>query len=187
MAQDVPPQPATYADLEAVPSHLIAEIIAGRLHTHPRPRPKHANTASVLGGTLVGSFQTGVNGPGGWWITDEPEVHLGDDIVVPDIVGWRRDRMPRLPDTSFYSISPDWVCEILSPSTESLDRSSKREIYAAHGVSHLWLIDPERRFIETFALTGGQWLLLATYCDDAKFAAPPFEAVPFALSLLWAD
>lgn len=187
MAQDAPAQPATYADLEAVPPHLVAEIIGGHLHTHPRPRLRHANAGSVLGGTLLGPFHLGAGGPGGWWILDEPELHLADDIVVPDIASWRRERMPSLPDEAWCSLAPDWVCEILSPSTARLDRTAKRELYAAHGVGHLWLVDPEQRFIEAFELNDGQWVLLATYYGEGAVAIQPFDAAPFELKLLWPD
>lgn len=143
MAQDAPSPRATYADLEAVPPHLVAEIIDGALYTHPRPRPRHAHAYSRLG-VLVGSkFDLGEGGPGGWIILDEPELHLGDDVVVPDIAGWRRGRMPRLPEEAFFTLPPDWVCEILSPSTERLDRTAKRDIYACRGVRHLWLVNPK--------------------------------------------
>lgn len=187
MAQDAPSLPATYADLEAVPPHLVAEIIHGQLYTHPRPRPKHARAYARLGMILGPKFDLGEGGPGGWWILDEPELHLGDDVVVPDIAGWRRQRMPQIPDEAFISITPDWVCEILSPSTERLDRTSKQAMYAARGVGHLWLVDPERRFIEAFALQGGQWVLTGTHFEEGKVAIPPFDAAPFELSLLWAD
>lgn len=187
MAQDAPAQPATYADLEAVPPHLVAEIIRGRLYTHPRPRPRHALAYSNLGAVINTKFGLGDGGPGGWFILDEPELHLGDEVVVPDIAGWRRERMPALPDEAWFSLAPDWVCEILSPSTAQLDRTAKREIYAAHGVSHLWLVDPESRFIEAFALKDGLWLLLATYCGEGAVAIPPFDAAPFELKLLWPD
>lgn len=187
MPQDSPSPVATYADLEAVPPHLVAEIIRGRLVTHPRPRPRQINVGSVLGVLVSGPFQLGRGGPGGWWILDEPELHLGDDIAVPDLAGWRKERMPSLPDTAWFGLAPDWLCEVISPSTEAYDRGEKRDIYAAHGVQHLWLLDPDQRLLETFALHQGKWLLLATYRDAANIAAPPFEAVPFALDLLWAD
>lgn len=187
MAQDVPPHPATYADLEAVPPHMVAEIIGGKLHTYPRPRPKHAQAYAVLGAVILGKFHLGEGGPGGWWILDEPELHLRDDVVVPDIAGWRRQRMPQLPDEPHFTLPPDWVCEILSPSTQRLDRTAKHDIYARHGVGHLWLVDPEERLIETFALKDGQWVLLATYGEKGPVAAPPFDAVAFELGLLWPD
>ncbi|MDX2201351.1 MAG: Uma2 family endonuclease [Hyphomicrobiaceae bacterium] len=187
MAQDAPARPATYADLEAVPPHLVAEIIGGRLYTRPRLRPRHAWTYSRLGVVIGSKFGLGDGGPGGWMILDKPELHLDRDVVVPDIAGWRRERMPALPDEAWFSLAPDWVCEILSPSTAQLDRTAKREIYAAHGVSHLWLVDPESRFIEAFALKDGLWLLLATYCGEGAVAIQPFEAAPFELKLLWPD
>lgn len=120
---------ATYADLKAVPAHMVAEIIGGRLVTHPRPRPRHAAAASGLGAKLGGSFHHGDTGPGGWWILDEPELHLGEGVVVPDLAGWRRRRMPRLPETAWFELAPDWACEVVSPSTVRIDRLEKRDIY----------------------------------------------------------
>jgi Uma2 family endonuclease len=179
---------ATYEDLVAVPHNLVAEIIDGRLVTHPRPAPRHALSTSVLGRLLGQSFdRKGASGPGGWWLLDEPELHLGSDIVVPDLAGWSTERLPRLPDAAWFELAPDWVCEVLSPSTVRVDRGEKRDIYAEHGVRHLWHVDPDARIVEVFALDNGRWTLLRAYRDDDSVAAPPFDAVPFPLGLLWAD
>ncbi len=115
-------RPATYADLQAVPEHLVAEIIDGALETHPRPRPRHAVVAAELTAELVPPFGRGRGGPGGWIFMVEPELHLGTQVVVPDIAGWRRSRLPTEPETAFIETPPDWVCEILSPSTTRIDR-----------------------------------------------------------------
>lgn len=184
--QDRPSRAATYEDLLAVPPHLVAEIIGGKLVTHPRPAPRHIRATSRLGSILGSPFDLGVGGPGGWWILDEPELHLGANITVPDVAGWRIERMPELPETAWFPLAPDWVCETISRSTESDDRGEKRDIYAAYGVRHLWLLDPIARLLETFELSGSKWLLLRTYRDDDTVEAPPFSAVPFALELLWA-
>ena len=183
--QDLPRRRATYADLEAVPPHLVAELIDGELVTHPRPRARHAYSASILGGILSQRFHVGNGGPGGWWIVDEPELHLLDDVAVPDIAGWKRERMPIFPDTAFISLVPDWLCEFLSPSTVRYDRGSKRDMYARNNVQHLWHVDPESRLLECFELRDGLWVLLKTYKDNDEIAAPPFAEVPFALGLLW--
>ena len=185
--QDLPTRSATYADLMAAPAHLVAEIIGGRLITHPRPAPRHATAASRLGAILGRSFDWALGGkPGGWWIIDEPELHLGPDVLVPDLGGWLRERMPELPETAWFETAPDWVCEVLSPSTLRYDKGEKRDIYAANGVAHLWHVDPTARLLEVFVLTGGQWLLFRTFRDDEVVTAPPFDAVPFELGLLWA-
>ena len=177
---------ATYADLEAVADHLVAEIIDGTLETHPRPRPKHAVAASRLGGELHGPFYRGRGGPGGWTFMTEPELHLGQNVVVPDLAGWRRSRMPTEPETAFIETPPDWVCEILSPSTARLDRGPKRRIYAEAAVGHLWLLDPTDGVLEAFALTGGRWLLLGTVQRGEAVALAPFEAVSFPFDDLFA-
>jgi Uma2 family endonuclease len=176
---------ATYAELEAVPAHLVAEIIDGTLETHPRPRPRHAVAAARLSGELDRPFGRGRGGPGGWIFMVEPELHFGRQVVVPDLAGWRRERLPVEPATAFIETPPDWVCEILSPSTSRLDRGPKRRIYAEAGVGHLWLLDPTDGMLEAFALTGGQWLLLGTVERGEPVSLPPFDAVSFPLDDLF--
>ena len=176
---------ATYADLEAVHPHLVAEIIYGSLVTHPRPVPRHARAQSSLSYELEGPFNRGRGGPGGWIFLTEPELHFGDDILVPDIAGWKSERLTPFPETAYIETAPDWLCEILSESTERFDRREKKEIYARVGVKHLWLLDPRKKIIESYALVAGQWLLSRTYSDGDKIDAPPFEAAPFSISHLW--
>lgn len=178
---------ATYADLFDLPENLVGEIIHGRLITQPRPAPRHARAYSSLGVKIGGPFDLGKDGPGGWWILDEPELHIGGDILVPDLAGWRRERMPRLPDTAWFETVPDWVCEVLSPSTARDDRAEKMPLYAAMGVKHAWLVDPTLRTLEAYENQQGRWLLLKTLADDAKVALSPFDAVEWGLEVLWAD
>lgn len=179
-------KPATYEDLFELPEHLVGEIINGRLVTHPRPAPKHARAYSGLGGELFGPFDRGRSGPGGWWILDEPEIHLLGDILVPDLAGWRRERMPRLPETAWFDLAPDWLGEILSPCTARVDRAEKLPIYACWGVAHVWLVDPDLRTLEAYANQAGRWVLLTTLKDD-PVSQPPFDAISFSLDRLWAD
>lgn len=176
---------ATYADLQAVPSHRVAEIIEGVLETHPRPAPRHAVAASNVGVELSNPFQFGRGGPGGWIIIDEPEIHLGQHIVVPDLAGWRREHLVVLPEKAFFETVPDWVCEILSPSTSRMDRGPKRRIYAEFGVSYLWLLDPDEQVLEAFRLTDGQWTLIGTVTGAGAVSLPPFDAISFPLSILF--
>ncbi|KQP58623.1 hypothetical protein ASG60_13735 [Methylobacterium sp. Leaf469] len=176
---------ATYADLEAVPDHLVAEIVDGTLETHPRPRPRHAMAAAGLAAELGHPFGRGRGGPGGWIFMVEPELHLGSHVVVPDLAGWRRERLSAEPETAYIETPPDWVCEILSPATARLDRGPKRRIYAEAGVGYLWLLDPGDGVLEAFALTGRQWLLLGTVERGETVGLPPFDAVPFPLDSLF--
>ncbi len=177
---------ATYEDLLAVPEHLVGEILNGTLEVHPRPAPIHAVVYSALGMELGGPFHHGKGGgPGGWWIIDEPELHLGPDVLVPDLAGWCRERMSSLPETAWFELAPDWVCEILSPSTARTDRVVKMPLYAREGVKHLWLVDPDLKTLETYALENGRWVLLGSYQEDQKVAAPPFDAIDLDLSALW--
>jgi Uma2 family endonuclease len=136
---------------------------------------------------LGAPFHRGRGGPGGWWILDEPELHLGADILVPDLAGWRRERMPAIPETAWFELAPDWVCEVLSPATARLDRMSKMPRYAANEIPYCWLVDPSARTLETFKLSDGQWILLASFVDAADVAVEPFEAVAFPLDALWPD
>ena len=178
-------RPATYADLEAVPSHLVAEIIDGELLTHPRPSPRHGATASALGAELGTRFQKSRGGPGGWVFIVEPELHLGPHVVVPDIAGWHQSRLRLSPDATFIKITPDWVCEILSASTEKRDRTVKMRIYAEAGIPHFWLIDPRQQFLEVVELREGRWLRIGAWNSDDEVRAPPFDAISFSLADLW--
>lgn len=177
--------PATLMDLESVPENMVGEIIRGCLTTSPRPSPRHANASSVLGGDLSGPFHLGRGGPGGWRLLDEPELHLDDDVLVPDLAGWRRERLPQLADEAAFTLCPDWVCEVLSPATARMDRIEKMPIYASAGVQHLWLIDPVWKSLEVFRLADGCWLLLGMHRDDERVRAEPFEAVELELTPLW--
>lgn len=178
-------RPATYRDVLDAPEHMIAEILDGRLHLQPRPRSRHAVACSALGSGIGGPFHFRPDGPGGWWILDEPEVHLGADVLVPDLAGWRRETLPEMPDVPFLEQAPDWVCEVLSPATAARDRGTKREIYRRHGVGHLWLVDPDARLLEAFALEGESWVLTLTASGDETARVPPFDAVDLALAPLW--
>jgi Uma2 family endonuclease len=179
---------ATYEDLLTVPGHLVGEIFDGTLVTQPRPGGPHALAASVLGGELSGPFHRGTRGgPGGWILLDEPELHLrGGQVLVPDLAGWRRERMPHVPDAPAFELAPDWVCEVLSPSTEAMDRATKLPIYAAEKVSHAWLIDPLVRTLEAYRLEGSRWTLLGTWKDEAGVRVEPFDALELELGALWA-
>ncbi len=178
---------ATYAELEALPDAMVGQILYGVLHAHPRPAPRHARASSRLGAELDGPFDRGRGGPGGWILLDEPELHLGEHVVVPDIAGWRRERLPMLPETAYFETPPDWVCEVLSPSTARLDRTEKLTIYALFALGHVWLVDPDARTLEIFARVETKWLLYATFKDNDAVSAPPFEAHTFQLDVLWPD
>ena len=178
---------ATYDDVLSAPAHLVAEVLFGVLHTHPRPAIPHARVSSRLGSELDGPFDRGRGGPGGWILVDEPELHLGEDIIVPDLAGWRRERLPRLPNASFFKLAPDWACEVLSPSTMKIDRSDKLSIYAREGVGHVWFVDPATRLLEILRLSGSRYEILGTHKDDESVRAEPFDAVALDLGALWAD
>jgi Uma2 family endonuclease len=178
---------ATYGDVLAAPEHMVAEVIDGELYMQPRPAMLHAGAASVLGGELMGPFHRGRGGPGGWIILDEPELHLGSepDIVVPDLAGWRRARLPETPDAPFITLAPDWVCEVVSPGTARVDRGRKRRLYARDAVAWLWFVDPLAKTLEVFKLESGLWVEVATFEADAVVRAQPFDAIELELGALW--
>lgn len=180
---------ATYADLEALPEHLVGEIIDGELVASPRPRSRHARTASIAGAQLSTNFDRKPNGPdrpGGWWILHEPELHFGKQVLVPDMAGWRHERLPQLTDVAYFTLSPDWVCEVLSPTSGRRDRIQKSRIYAQNGVAWLWLVEPAQQTVEVLRLDGEHWMLIGTWGgDDDEARLPPFDAVALELSRWW--
>ena len=173
--------PTPYEELLALPEYMIGEIVGGRLLTRRLPPPRHAYAYL----SVVRCF--GVDECCGIRVFPRVEVHLERDILVPDLAGWRRERMPRLPETAWFELPPDWVCEILSPSTARVDRAEKLPIYARHGVKHAWLVDPDLRTLEVFENRASQWLLLTVLEDAAAVSQPPFDATSFALDALWAE
>lgn len=179
--------PATYADLLKLPDTVVGEIIEGELFVSPRPSLPHGIAELGLGAELHRPFQSGKGGPGGWWILPEPELHLKADILVPDLAGWKKERMPEKPKTAHSEIVPDWVCEVLSPSNLRLDRVKKVPKYAEHGVKHLWLLDPEQKTLEVMRLQGGYWLLVKVFEGGEKVRAEPFDAVEIDLAVVWGD
>lgn len=180
-------RPATYQDVLDAPPNKVAELVNGALHLQPRPRARHGFASSRLGARINSDFDSGDHGPGGWWIIDEPELHFGDDVVVPDIAGWRRETMPEFPDTAAIDQAPDWICEVLSPSTRQFDLTEKRDVYLQERVGHLWFVDPGVRTLEAFELKDETWSLLTALKDNDPVSVPPFDAIEFPLSTLWPD
>jgi Uma2 family endonuclease len=180
-------RPATYEDLAALPDNVVGEILDGELYATPRPAFSHALTATVLTADL-GPFQGPggrSRGPGGWRVLFEPELHLGKEVVVPDLAGWRLERMPVLPATAYGELIPDWACEIASPSTVHVDRVRKMNLYAREGLAHLWLVDPLARVLEVYRLEGGRWVVVLTSGGEEKVRAEPFADVELDLALWW--
>jgi Uma2 family endonuclease len=178
-------RPATYEEVLAAPEHLVAEILDGELVTSPRPALPHADASSGLLAILRLAFDRGRGGPGGWRILAEPELHLGNDILVPDIAGWRRSRLPHMPANDWLALAPDWVCEVLSPSTTRIDRTGKLPIYAREDVNHAWLVDPIARIVEVLRRERSTWILAATVSAGDVIRAEPFDAIEIDLRLLW--
>ena len=180
---------ATYADLLQVPERFIAEIIDGELMTAPRPSFPHARAVSIISRQLdpFDRGPEGSDGPGGWWILFEPELHLGTDILVPDIAGWRRERLPVLEDVPYSELAPDWVCEVVSPRTGRSDRVLKMPIYAREQVGHLWLVDPSLRTLEVYRLEAHRWVVASTHGGSGTPRAEPFAAVELNLGRWWLE
>ena len=180
------PRRATYADLVALPEGVVGELIGGTLYTQPRPAGPHTMVATGLGIDLGAPFDRGRGGPGGWWFAYEPELHFGEDVLVPDVAAWRVDRLPPEARTQpYFTIATDWLAEVASPSTTQRDRLLKVPIYAAYGVAHLWLVEPVDGRIEAYARESQRWVWLGTWGDDEAAAIPPFDAVPLDLKRLW--
>jgi Uma2 family endonuclease len=183
-----PRRKATYEDLCNVPDPLVAEIVDGELVTSPRPAIPHALAASAIGSLLFDRFNRppgGSDAPGGWWVLFEPELHLGDDVLVPDQAGWRRERVPVLGGGAAMTLAPDWVCEVVSPSTSDLDRRRKMPIYAREHVGHIWLVDPRLRSLEVYRLDAGAWVIAKTHTGAGTARIEPFEAVEIDLDRWW--
>lgn len=178
---------ASYEDLYRIPENKIGEIIDGQLVVTPRPSGRHSNAASILGGEIIPPFRLGRGGPGGWIILFEHEIMLGENLLVPDFSGWKKERFPAWPQESWISVAPDWVCEILSPSTARADKVLKMPIYAQYQVHYLWLVDPMARTLDAFRLESGNWVLLASFAENDKVRIEPFEEIELALENLWID
>jgi Uma2 family endonuclease len=177
--------PATYADIEALPPNVLGEILYGVLHKQPRPTIPHAAALSGLGFVLGRPFQLGRGGPGGWIILDEPELHLGPHVIVPDVAGWKAERLAGKMHGKWLDVAPDWVCEILSDSTRARDKRDKMRIYATYGVTYVWQLDPTVRVLEVYKRQDQDWLLVKTFLGHDAVAAPPFETLSFTLNDLW--
>jgi len=186
---DTAQRKATYENLLQVPDILIAEIVDGELITSPRPAFPHARATSAIGQDLSPFDRRpgGPGGPGGWWILFEPELHLGADILVPNLAGWRRERMPVLENVAYCELAPDWVCEVVSPTTARLDRVRKMPIYAREQVSHLWLVDPILRTLEVYRLERQRWVVVSTHGGAEGVRAEPFEAIELDMSRWWLE
>jgi len=183
-------RPATYEDLREVPDGMVAEIIDGELIATPRPAIPHAYAATMLTGDLSGAFGRPPGdpaAPGGWWVLFEPEVHLASDVIVPDVAGWLRFRLPTLPDAAALALAPDWVCEVVSPATGATDRGRKMRIYAREHVEHLWIVDPILRTLEIYRLEGGRWIVAAAHGGADVVRCEPFAAVELNLARWWLE
>jgi Uma2 family endonuclease len=180
------PKPPTIADIDALPSHVKGEIIEGVLYTMTRPRGPHQSTALGIGAELRDPFQRGRGGPGGWWILPEPGIELPNTPeIAPDLAGWRRERLPALPEDDAIRVVPDWVCEILSPSTRRHNVLVKKPYYARIGVPHHWLVDRAARAITAYRLESGHWVEIGVWGDETEARIAPFEEIALDVSSWW--
>ena len=190
-----PPRKATYQDVLDAPENMVAQLIDGELYLHARPVDPHVRASGKLYSAIDHRYDSNIDndsdedgdGPGDWVILPEPELRLGEDVLVPDIAGWRVNKHPRNRANSFSEVVPNWVCEVLSPTTRKLDLGRKSDIYAREGVSHLWIVDPKARTLQASALSDGTWLPVSTLADAETVSVPPFEKLKIPLSRLWLD
>ncbi len=187
MVTDIRIDQATYSVLNALPKGWVGEIVEGELLASPRPLASQTRAAFMLGVELGEQLDQRRGGNGRWCFLRAPELHLGSDVLVPELAGWRRDRVaePPEPGAPFLTLAPDWICEVVSPVTVALDRTRKLPLYAQHGVSFAWFIDPEARTLEVFQRLRRGWLYSACYEGDALVRAEPFPHVSLALGSLW--
>lgn len=182
------PKLATYADLLTLPDDVRAEILAGQITTAPAPLPRHSKVQRALGSFIGRPFDDddGHGGPGGWWIFVEVDIQLGPhDVVRPDLAGWRRERLRNPGDQRPIEVVPDWICELVSPSTAALDRVTKNQLYAARGVGHYWIVDADVRTLEAYELNAGRWILAGAFGEDATARIPPFAEIELAVGRLF--
>lgn len=181
-------QKAVYEDLFSLPENMTGEIIEGELVAAPRPSRRHAVAASALGYQIGPPYHFGAGGgPGGWIILHEPEIAFGEDILVPDLAGWKEERFPETEEQNWLSVAPDWVCEILSPNSVRIDRMQKMRTYATHKVTYAWLVDPLQMLLEVFRLEAGRWIVLGVHGESEKVRAEPFQEVELDLAALWIE
>jgi Uma2 family endonuclease len=177
---------ATYQDVLDAPEEYVAELIAGELHLQPRPAKAHTFSASALGVEIGAKYQRGIGGPGGWWILYEPELHFDPDVLVPDLAGWRQSGTPAFdPSVAYYAERPDWVCEVLCPSTARKDRVLKLDAYHRANVPWSWLVDPLAQTIEVFQWSDRGWLRTQTAEGPSRVALLPFEGVDLEIGAIW--
>jgi Uma2 family endonuclease len=177
--------PATYDDLRALPETMLGQILDGELVASPHPAIPHLRAASMLVADLGGPFSRGRGGPGDWWILFAPEAHLGRDVLVPDVAGWRKEHLPALKRDPYFTVAPHWLCEIVSPETAAIDRVRKLRIYAREHVPHVWLVDPDARTLEVYRLQESHYLLSDSFEGDEKVRAEPFDVIELQLGDLW--
>ncbi|HEX3763053.1 MAG TPA: Uma2 family endonuclease [Kofleriaceae bacterium] len=180
------PRTPTLADLDALPPGIVGEIIDGVLYTMTKPRMRHQRTTRLIGGTIGAPFDDERDGPDGWWIVTEPGIELPNTPEIsPDVAGWRRTRMPEMPNDEPIRMVPDWVCEILSKSTRRHDLLVKMPYYARVGVAYAWIMDLEARVLTAQRLESGRWVTIGTYSDETEARLEPFDVVPLDVRAWW--
>jgi Uma2 family endonuclease len=176
---------ATYQDVLDAPENMVAELLDGELFLSPRPGEPHARAEIRISSFLTSRFEWGESGgPGGWVFRVEPEIHIEDKVVVPDVAGWRKERFVK-PEKPYYEVIPDWLCEIASPSTAKIDRKHKLPLYLESGVQFVWLVDPVMRALDVYGALAGKWYVAQSFAENEVARAKPFEEIDFDLTLLW--
>jgi Uma2 family endonuclease len=168
------------------PEERRLEVIDGVAEEKAAPGFNHALVVNQLGGIVGQAFgRKGRGGPGGWWITNDPDIELSSlDLVRPDVAGWRRERMPERPVVRPVTVAPDWICEILSPSNRKRDLVDKHNLYHRHGVSHYWQVDPEAQTLTVLGHEPDGYKVLLVASGLQPVRAAPFEQLEFSVAEL---
>lgn len=171
---------ATFADMATLEAEgRCIELVGGGIVDKASPSAAHADAQGALAALLRPRFhrQDGDEPPGGWWILPEVDIAFGlHDVLRPDVAGWRRARVPVRPSSYPVDVSPDWVCEVLSPSTAHRDLGVKREIYHRHEVAHYWVVDVEKQILLVYRREPAGYTLVLSAGPGERVRAEPFDA-----------
>lgn len=188
-AAGIPEPPGGWEQFEGWPEEPSTEAAAPPSVPEPQMSLSRVLATSILGGLLVGPFQLGLGGPGGWLILDKPEIHFDEDVLIPDLAAWSAGRAPRPTEELYTTIIPDWVCEIDTACTEGRSFSQRMNAYARAGVRFMWLLDSDLKNIDLLTLNSqSQWALNGAYSismGHRRIRGAPFDSIEIDIATLF--